>query len=595
MSMTRPTSEQVTFLASGSGAVQRTALDKFRETRSAGDYGYSLSGAVTGIGSTVCELVIDAGLTVSSNLTVPANISLRVIPGAVIVVANAVTLQIAGPFDAGLAKCFELTGTGAIQFTQGQVVLPEWFGTDGINDAVAIQKAVNSLVAPRGGTVYFQPGTKYVMGSTVTIDTSYKPVHLVSGMADAEAGVGGHFQPAAALSNGIFHYKATGPQLPRGSNVSGLSFYDITRSAGGYAIGAAINFEDWTGKCDKCIFEWLNGPAIKTDYVIMSSLLNIKVRLCGGLAPDNFAIRIGDPASAGNRVTQSMVIDNLISEVNFHGPYLSLTSKARDVKITNAQFEAATVEPGLELTNQNFIYNNGLRIQLDNSQFSRNLETQLLGDTALQISNCIFVANQSNGNPKVWIKGQGLTMNNCGFGSGLTHDGYDLVVGNPAVTNQPTYATLSNLNFSYGGGLWEAGRSVLSNISMVRTYELTSPPTGKYALVLGAHPGFGSQLTNLFVSLLQAGNFPLSSPNSSSVIVNATGFQVNSSVTISNPATTAVVTHGLGFTPTISQIQLTSSANLGAMWVTSITSTQFTINVASSPASSAAVGFRVRW
>jgi hypothetical protein len=37
--MTKPTSEQVTFLASGSGAVQRTALDKLRETVSVKDFG----------------------------------------------------------------------------------------------------------------------------------------------------------------------------------------------------------------------------------------------------------------------------------------------------------------------------------------------------------------------------------------------------------------------------------------------------------------------------------------------------------------------------------------------------------------------------
>jgi hypothetical protein len=37
--MTKPTSEQVTFLASGSGAVQRTALSKFRDTVSVKDWG----------------------------------------------------------------------------------------------------------------------------------------------------------------------------------------------------------------------------------------------------------------------------------------------------------------------------------------------------------------------------------------------------------------------------------------------------------------------------------------------------------------------------------------------------------------------------
>jgi hypothetical protein len=39
MTMTKPTSEQVTFLAAGSGAVQRTALDKFRDVVSVKDFG----------------------------------------------------------------------------------------------------------------------------------------------------------------------------------------------------------------------------------------------------------------------------------------------------------------------------------------------------------------------------------------------------------------------------------------------------------------------------------------------------------------------------------------------------------------------------
>jgi len=39
MSMTKPTSEQVTFLAAGAGASQRTALDKLRDTVSVKDFG----------------------------------------------------------------------------------------------------------------------------------------------------------------------------------------------------------------------------------------------------------------------------------------------------------------------------------------------------------------------------------------------------------------------------------------------------------------------------------------------------------------------------------------------------------------------------
>jgi len=39
MPMTKPTSERVTFLAAGTGATQRTALDKLRDVVSVKDFG----------------------------------------------------------------------------------------------------------------------------------------------------------------------------------------------------------------------------------------------------------------------------------------------------------------------------------------------------------------------------------------------------------------------------------------------------------------------------------------------------------------------------------------------------------------------------
>ncbi len=46
MPMTKPTSEQVTFLAAGSGATQRTALDKLRDVVSVKDFGAVGDGVV---------------------------------------------------------------------------------------------------------------------------------------------------------------------------------------------------------------------------------------------------------------------------------------------------------------------------------------------------------------------------------------------------------------------------------------------------------------------------------------------------------------------------------------------------------------------
>jgi hypothetical protein len=67
--------------------------------------------------------------------------------------------------------------------------------------------------------------------------------------------------------------------------------------------------------------------------------------------------------------------------------------------------------------------------------------------------------------------------------------------------------------------------------------------------------------------------------------------------TVGTGTTSVVVTHGLGATPTLQQIHITlgnSPTNaIGAPWVSTITSTQFTINCANPGASGAFFGWMV--
>lgn len=58
----------------------------------------------------------------------------------------------------------------------------------------------------------------------------------------------------------------------------------------------------------------------------------------------------------------------------------------------------------------------------------------------------------------------------------------------------------------------------------------------------------------------------------------------SSTATISDAATTVVVTHGLYKAPPVGLIDVVLQANLGAWWITNITSTQFTVNVATAAA-----------
>lgn len=65
--------------------------------------------------------------------------------------------------------------------------------------------------------------------------------------------------------------------------------------------------------------------------------------------------------------------------------------------------------------------------------------------------------------------------------------------------------------------------------------------------------------------------------------------------TITNPATSEVVTHGLAVTPSAQDINLvltSASAGVTRWWVSSITSTQFTINVDTTPSASASFAWK---
>jgi hypothetical protein len=65
--------------------------------------------------------------------------------------------------------------------------------------------------------------------------------------------------------------------------------------------------------------------------------------------------------------------------------------------------------------------------------------------------------------------------------------------------------------------------------------------------------------------------------------------EARGSATITSAATSITVTHGLGLTPTLNQIQITPQTSLGSaarFWISNATSTQFTINVDVAPGAS---------
>ena len=99
------------------------------------EYYASLNDAVADIGAVNATLLINKTTTLTADLTVPDNITLKFEkPG---IVSGAYTLTINGGIEAGLYKIFD-TSTGLVVDGSPQIeaVCPEWFGAvgDGIND-----------------------------------------------------------------------------------------------------------------------------------------------------------------------------------------------------------------------------------------------------------------------------------------------------------------------------------------------------------------------------------------------------------------------------------------------------------------------------
>lgn len=162
--------------------------------------GMELSSLITSISTEVSELIINQNITVSSSLTTPATLAIRMIKGAKITVASGQTLKIDGQFECGLYQAFD--GDGTVIFGKGAVngVYSEWWGAvpDGVTDCQpAITKATQSLLNVNSEAILlnFASGNYYLDSPVIMYWQNYTN----------SAGI--RFQGTTALSN--YNYKGT--------------------------------------------------------------------------------------------------------------------------------------------------------------------------------------------------------------------------------------------------------------------------------------------------------------------------------------------------------------------------------------------------
>jgi hypothetical protein len=117
----------------------------------------AITAALAAIGVNEATLYIDCGdWDIANNLTLPANVNVEILAGALLDVAAAKTLTFSGPTTIPLSQVF--TDSSSVLFSVGTVeyVSPQWWGAvpDGVVDcSTAINKAIVSLPSTGGCVV----------------------------------------------------------------------------------------------------------------------------------------------------------------------------------------------------------------------------------------------------------------------------------------------------------------------------------------------------------------------------------------------------------------------------------------------------------
>lgn len=186
-------------------------------------------------------------------------------------------------------------------------------------------------------------------------------------------------------------------------------------------------------------------------------------------------------------------------------------------------------------------------------------------------------------------------------GNYVTAAGDGATVGNGILLEDDCHATGNHVTACYvglylaGEGAMVSGNLIRANVRGVRladqnyvVHNVIIDNTAYGIILSGTSP---YMIDNILLNNTTADI--LDSSSTTPVKIGKIGYlsKNNGTATVASGATTAVVTHGLGATPALDDISVTPTNNMGSatkFWITTPTSTQFTINVDADPTGSGA-------
>ena len=480
---------------------------------------------------------------------------------------------------ADLGGGFIQAGTGAVQRTvesklQDTVSVKD-FGAvgDGVaDDTAAIQAAVNSVSS--GGQVYFPSGT-YQISSAISLPSA---AVVLKGASRWTTRLSQSTLNAAVVSiSGMFC----------GIQSLGLSYSPGTPTSGAIAVNVTGSYANLTNfviaKCHTGV-KFNNCVAGKvSDFEVLDyESSGILIDSCNDIFVRSFIINAGNStrgALGGIRLVhraEAVVIsdgDILLGQYSMTmdaGTYGIGTRPAYN-NFTNVFFDSAALTTLItKCVETDFV-----GCWFSNGRTGAGAPGALVQDCdSVRFTNCRFFNSGANG-CTVTANAQNIIFTACKFesnsvtaGSGVAH-GLEFLDGTTKFQVIGCGAANGLHPGQQGYGIFVSnscsdynliGNSVLGNVQS---------------------PG-----------LIDAGSQP-------KVVYGNIGFKtVNSgTATINSGATTVVVTHGLNVTPSLQDIMLTrASPNAGSveLYVTNITSTQFTINTSPAPGSNINVAWQAR-
>src|SRR6266700_3013829 len=415
------------------------------------------------------------------------------------------------------------------------------YGDGTTDDTAAIQSAINAA-ATTSGAMYLPPGT-YKLTASLTL-----PATLLSGFRMTGAGWG----TILALANGVNDYAIKFLEAANGLNGAEFSHFKIDGNCTHQTGGGGIEANGATN----CLFHnlWIH-------------------------APYNDGIHIHNGTLTGGFGVQSFV--------------------------TNCLFDAGNTSAGngralsLDSTDQIMIIGNDFREMGGSSGADADCIRDNNGLSAV-IGN-IFTSNNS--------------VSNVGGGGIKTYSNFSRIIGNQFESIPGgSIILLGNKHIVSGNQFLNIGKGAGSANQASGIY--TSANNSIFADNYFNTDGSGTNGTQAFIfmdngttgNIVSGNQFDVSNGGSGYLVIKlgtSTTNQIRRNVgwttensgtaSITSGNTSVTVTHGLSVTPTLQQIAITPQTSLGSaafFWVSSPTSTQFTLNVNANPAQTVTFSWR---